>query len=169
MDKRHFSTWRYLTLLPNPTRSLPWHPASLSMSDRRREPMSRELSRLKMAHSLPSSSVPQVAWKDLHPSSTTDWPWCYLRRDSNLFHQWWDGCDASCHSPSCDHPYCASEDQDQVRMSSHDSQSPPTWPPTNQVWPYTKLIQVYWLIAYWTWCWTLCTVLFTLCITCTMQ
>ena len=59
------------------------------------------------------------------------------------FHQQWDGCDASCHSPSCDHPYCASEDQDQVIMSSHDSQSPPTWPPTNHVWPPTKLIQVH--------------------------
>ena len=53
------------------------------------------------------------------------------------------GCGASCHSPSCDHPYCASEDQDQVIMSSHDSQSPPTWPPTNHVWPPTKLIQVH--------------------------
>ena len=63
--------------------------------------------------------------------------------DSNLFHQRWDGCDASCCSPSYDHPYCASEDQDQVIMSSHDSQSPPTWPPTNHVWPPTKLIQVH--------------------------
>ena len=121
--------------------------------------VSRELSRLKMAHLLPSSLVPRVAWEDLHPSSTADWPWCYLRRDSNLFHQRWDGCDASCHSPSCDHPYCASEDQDQVIMSSHDSQSPPTWPPTNHVWPSTKLIQVHpWLITYWIWCWTLCIV-----------
>ena len=41
------------------------------------------------------------------------------------------------------HPYCASEDQDQVIMSSRDSQSPPTWPPMNHVWPPTKLIQVH--------------------------
>ena len=93
------------------------------------------------------------------PSSTADWPWCYLRRDSNFFHQRWDGYDACCLSPSCNHLYCASEDQDQVRMSSHDSQNLPTWPPKNHVWPSTKLIQVHWLITYWIWCWTLCAVL----------
>ena len=32
---------------------------------------------------------------------------------------------------------------DPVLLSSHDSQSPPTWPPTNHVWPPTKLIQVH--------------------------
>ena len=38
----------------------------------KKEPMSRESLRLKMAHSHPLSSVPQVEWEDLHPSSTVD-------------------------------------------------------------------------------------------------
>ena len=48
-------------------------------------------------------------------------------RDSNHFQQQWDGFIATSHSPFCNHPYCASEDQDQIKMSSPNFQFTGHW------------------------------------------
>ena len=127
IDKRHFSTLRYLILSPNLTKSSLSHLASITMRNPRRECMNKESSKWNTVPSPPLCSALQVEWADWLLSSTRGLHPRLLPKDNSLMPQQWAGYAANCLSLCFALPSSASEAPDRTTTTSLNCQSQLIW------------------------------------------